>query len=60
MWEDSSACVAQAEPQIEMGQSWERRNWSRWLGCSEKELEWAVESVGTDPDNVRRFLRMAR
>lgn len=39
---------------------WERRNWTQWLGCSEQELVHAVESIGADPDNVRRFLRQAR
>jgi len=39
---------------------WERRNWARWLHCSEPELRHAVESVGPDADNVRRFLRQAR
>ncbi len=45
---------------ISLDQDWERRNWSRWLNCSEPELRHAVESVGADPDNVRRFLRQAR
>jgi hypothetical protein len=45
---------------ITLHHDWERRNWSRWLNCSEPELLHAVESVGADPDNVRRFLRQAR
>ena len=39
---------------------WERRNWTQWLHCNEQELRHAVESVGADPDNVRRFLRQSR
>lgn len=45
---------------IDLQHEWERRNWMRWLGCSEQELQHAVESIGPDPDNVRRFLRQAR
>lgn len=45
---------------VSLEHEWERRNWTRWLHCSEQELRWAVESVGLDPDNVRRFLRQAR
>jgi hypothetical protein len=32
----------------------------KWLGCTEEELRLAVETMGPDPDNVRRFLRQAR
>ncbi len=46
--------------QIRLEPEWERRNWMRWLGCSEEELQNAVEAIGPDPDNVRRFLRQAR
>lgn len=59
MSEDPGPCVAE-EPRIRLEQEWERRNWTRWLGCSEEELRHAVESIGPDPDNVRRFLRQAR
>jgi hypothetical protein len=45
---------------ITLDHDWELRNWTRWLGCSEIELRLAVETMGTDPDNVRRFLRQAR
>ncbi len=45
---------------IRLDHDWERRNWSQWLHCSESELRHAVESVGPDSDNVRRFLRQAR
>lgn len=45
---------------IHLEPAWERRNWCRWLDCSEEELEHAVTYVGHDPDNVRRFLRQAR
>lgn len=45
---------------ISLDHKWERRNWMQWLHCSERELRHAVESVGADPDNVRRFLRQAR
>lgn len=47
------------EPVVTLDHEWERRNWTRWLHCSERELRHAVESVGADPDNVRRFLRQA-
>jgi hypothetical protein len=45
---------------ISLDHEWERRNWQQWLHCSEQELRHAVECVGADPDNVRRFLRQAR
>ena len=48
------------ELQVSVEHEWERRNWTQWLHCSESELRHAVESVGADPDNVRRFLRQAR
>lgn len=48
------------ETLIHLEPAWERRNWCKWLGCSEEELEHAVTYVGHDPDNVRRFLRQAR
>jgi len=57
---DDDAAQAVEEPLIRLDQDWERRNWTRWLNCSESELMHAVESVGADPDNVRRFLRQAR
>lgn len=42
---------------ISLEHDWERRNWMKWLGCTEQELRLAVETMGPDPDNVRRFLR---
>jgi hypothetical protein len=45
---------------INLDHDWELRNWTKWLGCTEHELKLAVETMGTDPDNVRRFLRHAR
>jgi hypothetical protein len=45
---------------ISLDHEWERRNWTQWLHCSEQELRHAVQCVGADPDNVRRFLRQAR
>ncbi len=45
---------------VSLDHEWERRNWAQWLNCNEQELRHAVESVGADPDNVRRFLRQAR
>ena len=45
---------------ISIDHDWEVRNWTKWLGCSEAELKLAVETMGPDPDNVRRFLRNAR
>ncbi|NNU42924.1 DUF3606 domain-containing protein [Ramlibacter montanisoli] len=45
---------------IHLEPEWERRNWCKWLGCDEAQLEHAVTYVGHDPDNVRRFLRQAR
>ena len=48
------------ESLINLDQEWERRNWTRWLHCDERQLRHAVEAVGADPDNVRRFLRQAR
>jgi hypothetical protein len=48
---------AQAYAQVSLEHDWERRNWMKWLGCSEQELRLAVETMGPDPDNVRRFLR---
>ena len=48
------------ELMISLEHEWERRNWAQWLRCSESELRHAVESVGPDCDNVRRFLRQLR
>lgn len=48
------------DPLISLEHEWERRKWMQWLNCSEQELQHAVESIGADPDNVRRFLRQAR
>ena len=45
---------------ITFDHDWEVRNWMKWLGCTEAELRLAVETMGPDPDNVRRFLRHAR
>ena len=45
---------------VSLDHEWERHNWMKWLHCSEQELRHAVESVGADLDNVRRFLRQAR
>lgn len=45
---------------VSLDHEWERRNWTHWMHCSERELRHAVESVGADPDNVRRFLRQSR
>jgi hypothetical protein len=47
------------ELQVSLENEWERRNWMKWLRCSESELRLAVETMGPDPDNVRRFLRQA-
>ena len=54
------AHVSAADLSINLDHDWERRNWMRWLGCTEEQLLHAVESVGNDCDNVRRFLRQAR
>ncbi|HVZ44663.1 MAG TPA: DUF3606 domain-containing protein [Ramlibacter sp.] len=59
MFEDAGSAAAN-ESLIHLEQAWERRDWCKWLHCSEEELEEAVMCVGSDPDNVRRFLRQAR
>ena len=45
---------------VSLEHEWEKRNWMQWLHCNESELRLAVETVGPDADNVRRFLRQAR
>jgi hypothetical protein len=45
------------QPRVNLDSDRERRNWMKWLGCTEAELRLAVETMGPDPDNVRRFLR---
>jgi hypothetical protein len=60
MSEDQGRYGTDDELVISLEDEWERRNWTRWLGCSEQELQHAVESIGPDPDNVRRFLRQSR
>lgn len=60
MSEDKGRSAGVEEIQISLEHEWDKRNWMQWLGCSEKELQHAVESIGADPDNVRRFLRQAR
>ncbi len=57
MSEDHAVLEAVDEPQVRLDSDWERRNWMKWLGCTEAELRLAVETMGPDPDNVRRFLR---
>lgn len=49
-----------AEILVSLDHEWEKRNWMNWLHCNESELRLAVETVGPDADNVRRFLRQAR
>jgi len=49
-----------AEIIVSLEHEWEKRNWMQWLHCSESELRLAVETVGPDADNVRRFIRQAR
>lgn len=60
MSEDFAVRDGVEELQIRLEPEWELRNWTRWLGCSEEQLRAAVETMGPDPDNVRRFLRHAR
>lgn len=57
MSEDHAVCDRVNELQVRLDDVHERRNWMKWLGCSEEELRLAVETMGPDPDNVRRFLR---
>jgi len=60
MSEDLATLDGAQQIVISIDQDWEVRNWTKWLGCSEAELKLAVETMGPDPDNVRRFLRNAR
>lgn len=57
MSEDHAVFDRVNEVQVRLDDVHERRNWMKWLGCSEEELRLAVETMGPDPDNVRRFLR---
>jgi len=58
MFDDQAVLERTGEgTQVSLEHDWERRNWMRWLGCNEQELRLAVETMGPDPDNVRRFLR---
>jgi len=56
---DDQAVLERTEDefQVNLAHDWERRNGMKWLGCTESELRLAVETMGPDPDNVRRFLR---
>lgn len=54
---EDHAVLEAVQPQVSLDSDWERRNWMKWLGCTEEELRLAVETMGPDPDNVRRFLR---
>ena len=60
MFDDNVAVAEQDDCFVSLDRDWERRNWTRWLGCTDAELRLAVETVGNDVDNVRRFLRQAR
>jgi hypothetical protein len=60
MSEDFAVAEAVQRNVISLDHDWERRNWMKWLGCTEDQLRLAVETMGPDPDNVRRFLRQAR
>jgi hypothetical protein len=42
---------------IESNQTAERRRWSEKLGVSAAELKAAIEAVGTNPEDVERYLR---
>jgi hypothetical protein len=57
MSEDLAVPGTVEQLQVSLEYEWERRNWTKWLGCTEDELRLAVETMGPDPDNVRRFLR---
>jgi hypothetical protein len=54
---DGAVMDVMAEVRVTLETDWDRRNWMKWLGCTEDELKLAVETMGPDPDNVRRFLR---
>jgi hypothetical protein len=60
MSEDFAVAEAVQQNVITLDHDWELRNWTKWLGCTAQELRLAVETMGPDPDNVRRFLRQAR
>ena len=60
MSEDFAVRDGVEDLEIRLEPDWELRNWTRWLGCTEAQLRLAVETMGPDPDNVRRFLRQAR
>ena len=42
---------------IEPSQSAERRRWSEKLGVSAADLQAAIGAVGTNPEDVERYLR---
>ena len=60
MYEDVAAVEVGETISISIDQDWEVRNWTKWLGCTEAERKLAGETMGSDPDNVRRFIRQAR
>lgn len=60
MSEDFAVAEAVQQNVITLDHDWELRNWTKWLGCTPEQLRLAVETMGPDPDNVRRFLRQAR
>ena len=60
LFEDLATVETGETISISIDQDWQLRNWTKWLGCTEAELKLAVETMGPDPDNVRRFLRQSR
>lgn len=42
---------------INVNEEWERRYWTKELGCSEAQLRAAVSSVGSSAEAVRQHLR---
>lgn len=54
------AATARQGSFIRLEHDYEVRGWARAFGCSEAELREAVNAVGHDSDNVRRFLRQRK
>ena len=45
---EEHGALAVEDLQIRLEPEWERRNWSRWLGCSEQQLQDEDANVGKD------------
>lgn len=60
MPDDTSKTGAADRSRISLEQDYEVRDWAKALGCSEQQLRDAVKTVGSQADDVRRYLSQGK